>query len=148
MVRYWEDFSAGQTFDLGSYEMTVEQITAFARQWDPQPFHLSEEGGAASVFGGLIASGWHTACVVMLRYVEDLLTDAVSMGSPGLSELRWLAPVRPGDLLRIRAEVVEVRESSVRTDRGTVVLAWEVTNQDGVVVLTMRGRGLFGRRPA
>jgi acyl dehydratase len=147
-VRYFEDFSPGQTFDLGSYSMSREEIVEFASHWDPQPFHVDEQAAAATTFGGLIASGWHTACAMMRRYVDVLLVDAASMGSPGLSELRWLQPVRPDDVLHVTVSVRGVSESSVRPDRGTVHLLWRASNQNGEVVATMAGRGLFGRRPA
>ena len=145
-MRYWEDFEAGQTFDLGTHEMTRDEIVAFARQWDPQPYHLEEDGGPGAPFGGLIASGWHTACLVMRHYVEAVLSDAAAMGSPGLSELRWHAPVRPGDRLSMQLEVLDTAPSSVRADRGTVFLSASVTNQSGEVALSMRFRGMFGRR--
>jgi acyl dehydratase len=145
-VRYWEDFAAGQVYELGSYEMTREEIIEFGRRWDPQPFHVDEQAAAASAFGGLIASGWHTGCVLMRLYVDGLLHDAASMGSPGLDELRWLAPVRPGDVLTVTLHVLDVTESSKRPDRGTVHLRWEVTTVDGVPVARATGRGMFGRR--
>ena len=147
VVRYFEDFVPGQTFDLGSYEMTRDDIVEFARRWDPQPFHVDEAAAGESAFGGLIASGWHTACVVMRLYVDTLLADAASMGSPGLEDLRWLVPVRPGDVLRASAQVLDVAPSSTRPDRGTVFLRWEVHNHQGELVARMAGRGLFGRRP-
>lgn len=145
--RYWEDFRQGEVFALGTFEMTEEDIVAFARQWDPQPFHVDPEAAASSPFGGLIASGWHTVCVVMRLYVERLLTGAASQGSPGVEQVRWRKPVRPGTVLSVAATVVEATPSSSRPDRGTVVLRWEVTDQDGDVVMEMTGRGLFGRQP-
>jgi len=146
-VRYFEDFEPGQLFDLGSYEMTRDEIVEFGRRWDPQPFHVDEGAAAASAFGGLIASGWHTACVFMRLYADALLADSASMGSPGLEELRWLVPVRPGDVLHATAEVLEVALSARRPDRGTVFLRWEVHNSRGELVCRLAGRGLFGRRP-
>lgn len=146
-VRYFEDFAAGQVFDLGSHEFTRDEIVDFAQRWDPQPFHLDEDAAAACAFGGLVASGWHTACVFMRLYVDALLLDAASMGSPGLQELRWLLPVRPGDVLRGTAQVTDVTPSSVRADRGTVFMRWEMHNERGELVAGMTGRGLFGRRP-
>ncbi len=145
-VRYFEDFAVGQSFHLGSHEMTRDEIVEFARRWDPQPFHLDEAAGAESSFGGLVASGWHTACVFMRMYVDTLLLDAASMGSPGLDELRWLVPVRPGDVLRGSAHVVDVAPSSKRPDRGTVFMRFEVHNDLDELVARMTGRGLFGRR--
>jgi acyl dehydratase len=147
-VRYFEDFAPGQVFDLGSHEFSRDEIVGFARQWDPQPFHVDEAAAAKSAFGGLVASGWHTACVFMRLYVDALLLDSASMGSPGLEELRWLVPVRPGDVLRGTASVTEVTPSSVRPDRGTVFMFFEMHNARQDLVARMTGRGLFGRRPA
>jgi len=146
-VRYFEDFAPGQVFDLGSHEFSREEIVGFARQWDPQLFHVDEDAAAESAFGGLVASGWHTACAFMRLYVDGLLLDSASMGSPGLAELRWLVPVRPGDVLRGTAAVTDVAPSSVRADRGTVFLRFEMHNTRQELVAGMNGRGLFGRRP-
>ena len=146
-MRYWEDFSPGDVFELGSRTVTRDEIVDFAAQWDPQPFHLDEAAGERSSFGGLVASGWHTASLCMRLYVDALLLDAASMGSPGLEELRWTAPVRPGDTLSVTLTVIETRPSAKTPGRGTVLLRWEATNQHGVVVLHMTGRGMFGRRP-
>jgi acyl dehydratase len=145
-VRYWEDFSVGDVFDLGTCTVTREEIVDFAAQWDPQPFHVDEQAAQSSSFGGLIASGWHTASVCMRLYVDALLLDAASQGSPGLDELRWLAPVRPDDALTVSLTVVDTQPSTKDPRRGTVVLRWEAVNQDGALVLRMSGRGLFGRR--
>src|ERR687896_2668164 len=127
--RYFEDFEPGHVFELGSRTVTAEEIVAFARQWDPQPFHTDEEAAAASVFGGLIASGWHTGAMWMRLYVDSLLDGAASMGSPGIEELRWLAPVRPGDTLRGRLTVLETTPSETRPGRGTVRIRGEMVNQ-------------------
>lgn len=146
-MRYLEDFSPGQVFDLGSYKFSREEILEFGRRWDPQPFHVDEAAAAESSFGGLVASGWHTACVFMRLYVDALLLDSASMGSPGLEELRWLVPVRPGDVLHGTAHVLSATPSSTRPGRGTVVMRWELHNQRNELVARMQGRGLFGRRP-
>jgi acyl dehydratase len=145
---YLEDFQPGQTFDLGSRVITRDEIVAFARQFDPQPFHLDEEAALSSPFGGLIASGWHTAATFMRLYVDNLLSGAASMGSPGVEQLRWLAPVRPGDELSARFVIESVTPSSKRADRGTVFFHGEMHNQDGVLVMRLSGRGYFGRRNA
>jgi len=146
-VRYFEDFAAGQTFDLGTHAVSADEIVEFARRYDPQPFHVDADAAAASPFGGLIASGWLTAAICMRLYVDVVLADAASHGSPGMSQLRWLVPVRPGDVLAGRLDVGGVSPSSSRPERGTVQLELSLTNQGGEVVLSMRGRGLFGRRP-
>jgi acyl dehydratase len=145
--RYFEDFAPGDTVELGSHTVTEDEIVAFARQWDPQSFHVDPEAARESVFGGLIASGWHTASLWMRLYVDSFLGVADSRGSPGVEELRWLAPVRPGDTLTGRLEVLETSPSASRPDRGTVRIRGEMVNGDGVVVLSMRSRGHFGRRP-
>jgi len=145
--RYFEDFEPGQVVELGSHAVTEQEIVEFARRWDPQPFHVDPEAARESVFGGLIASGWHTGAMWMRLYVDSLLGSASSMGSPGVEELRWLAPVRPGDVLAGRLTVLETTPSERRPDRGTVRIRGEMVNQDGVTVLSMVSRGHFGRRP-
>ncbi|MDQ6648637.1 MAG: MaoC family dehydratase [Actinomycetota bacterium] len=146
-MRYFEDFAVGQVVELGTVSPTEEQIVAFARQYDPQPFHVDPQAATSSVYGGLIASGWHTGALYMRLYVEAILLDAASHGSPGLDEIRWLRPVRPGDLLHATFSVLETRPSSRRPDRGSVRFAGAMTRDDQPV-MTMLGTGLFGRRPA
>ena len=145
-MRYFEDFESGQTFPLGSRQVTRDEIVAFASQYDPQPFHVDEDAAATSAFGGLIASGWHTSAIMMRLYVDALLLDSASMGSPGVSELRWRRPVRPGDTLSGSVVVESTEPSQRRPERGTVHLRWELRNQNGEVVMTMRARSLFARR--
>jgi acyl dehydratase len=144
---YLEDFEAGETIDLGRVTVTREEIVEFARRFDPQPFHLDEEAARRSIFGGLIASGWHTASLFMRLLVDGMIDGSQSMGSPGIDELRWRAPVRPGDTLQGQARVLEVVPSRSRPDRGHIRTAYEFVNQDGVTVMTMIGRGIFARRP-
>lgn len=146
-MRYWEDFEAGEETELGTYEVTRDEILEFARRYDPQPFHVDEAAADAGPFGGLAASGWHTAAMFMRLFVDGVFKESASMGSPGVEELRWTAPVRPGDTLTGRVRVVETYPSQRRPDRGTVVTENEALNQDGVVVMTMRARGFFRRRP-
>lgn len=146
-TRHFEDFAVGQVYELGTREITRDEIVAFAREFDPQPFHVDDEAAKDTAFGGLIASGWHTASIYMRCYADALLAGSASMGSPGVDELRWLVPVRPGDTLSSRCTVTEVRPSAKRADRGTVFLLSEVRNQRDEVVLRMTARGLFGRRP-
>lgn len=147
MTRYFEDFAPGQVFELGSRGITREEIVEYAREWDPQSFHVDEAAAERSPYGGLIASGLHTLVIYMRLLVDGLLRDAAGHGSPGVDELRWLRPVRPGDTLSARATVLETRPSSRRPDRGTVLVACELSNQDGEVVLSMRVPELIGRRP-
>ncbi|CAN5771445.1 MaoC family dehydratase [soil metagenome] len=145
---YFEDFTPGQVFELGSCTVSEEEIVGFARRWDPQPFHVDPEAAAGSVFGGLIASGWHTGAMWMRLYVDSLLGGASSQGSLGVEELRWLAPVRPGDTLHGRLTVLETSPSERVPDRGTVRIRGEMVNGDGITVLSMVARGHFGRRPS
>jgi acyl dehydratase len=146
-VRYFEDFHAGDVRELGPVTVTQDEIVEFARRYDPQPFHVDPDAAKESPYGGLIASGWHTAALFMGMFARQVLLDSASLGSPGVEEIRWLAPVRPGDVLRGRSTILEVRESSKNARRGTVVSLNEVRNQDDVVVMTMRARGFFARRP-
>jgi acyl dehydratase len=142
---YWEDFEAGQTFELGTRTVTEEEIVEFAQRWDPQPFHVDPEAARDSIFGGLIASGWHTGAMWMRMYVDNVLGEG-SRGSPGIEELRWLAPVRPGDTLTGSLTVLEATPSERDPTRGTVRIRAEMTNGDGVVVMRMISRGHFARR--
>jgi acyl dehydratase len=147
-VRYLEDFHVGDVTEVGPVEVGEEEIVEFASRYDPQPFHVDPEAAKESVYGGLIASGWHTAALFMGMFVRAVLLDSASLGSPGVEELRWLAPVRPGDVLRGRSTILDVRVSEKDPRRGSVFSQSEVRNQDGVVVMTLRARGLFARRPS
>ena len=138
----------GETTELGQVEVSRDEIVEFARRYDPQPFHVDEDAAAAGPFGGLVASGWHTAALFMGMFVRSILLDSASMGSPGVDELRWTAPVRPGDRLTGRVTVTAAEPSSKRPDRGTIITTSEVFNQDGALVMTMRARGYFRRRDA
>jgi acyl dehydratase len=146
-VRWFEDFQVGDVSEFGPVTVTAAEIVEFAERYDPQPFHLDADAGAATPYGGLIASGWHTAALYMGMFVRGVLLDSASLGSPGVEELRWLAPVRPGDELRGRSTVADARASSTNPRRGTVFTTHEVVNQDGTVVMTMKARGFFARRP-
>lgn len=145
---YFEDFFAGQELQMGTRQVTEEEIIAFATAFDPQPFHVDHEAAAQSVFGGVIASGWHTCSMMMRMVVDGLLNHAAGMGSPGLEQVRWLKPVRGGDTLSVAYITREVRASSSRPDRGVVYSQWRATNQHGDVVATVDGMGIYGRRPA
>jgi len=145
-MRYWEDFRVGETFELGSVTIDGDEMMRFAQRFDPQPFHVDPVAAKDTPFGGLIASGWFTGSLFMRLYVEAVLSGAASQGSPGLSELRWLAPVRAGDVLTGRLTVLDMAPSSTRTTRGTVFMRGELVRA-GEAVVTMTFRGLFGRRP-
>jgi len=147
-MRYFEDFKPGDVIELGSRTISKESILAFAREFDPQPFHTDEEAAKRSIYGGLLASGWHTGSLLMRILNDGLLKDTASLGSPGVDELRWLKPVRPGDVLSARMTVLESIPSRSKPDRGLIRSLMELRNQHGEIVLTVRGLSLLGRRPA
>jgi acyl dehydratase len=144
---YLEDFAPGQVRESPTRTLTKDEIIAFARDYDPQPFHTDEQAAKASVFGGLIASGWQTVGIMMRLLWDTFLKDTSSLGSPGSDEIRWLKPVRPGDTLRARFTIVDVTPSRSKRDRGIVRTFTEVLNQHDEIVMTHRGMGMFGRRP-
>jgi acyl dehydratase len=146
MTFSYEDFEVGSAHQLGSHTFGREEIVEFASKYDPQPFHLSEEGGTASHFGGLVASGWHTCSAMMGILVREHLSDSTSMGSPGLDNIRWLKPVRVGDTVRLTVRVLSKRVSASKPDRGLVATRWEAHNQHGELVLTVDSAALFGLR--
>ena len=149
MTKYWfEDFTPGWTFENGPRTLTAAEIVAFAREWDPQTFHTDEVRARESPFGGLVASGWHTAGVAMRLMCDGYLLESSCVGSPGIDELKFLRPVRPGDALRFRSTVLEAAPSKTKPNRGTVTFRWEIVNQRGEVALSMIGKQLFLRRPA
>ena len=145
---YFEDFFPGQEIPLGTRTVSEEEIIAFATQFDPQPFHVDHDAAAASMFGGVIASGWHTCSMMMRMVVDGLMAKASSMGSPGVDKVRWILPVRAGDTLTVTYLTTAVKASASRPDRGVVWSAWRAVNQDGKLVCTIEGMGMFGRRPA
>lgn len=147
-MRYFEDFQVGDVFELGTTSVTEEEMIAFARQFDPQPFHVDPAQARASVFGGIIASGWHTASLFMRLLVDNFLRETVSLGSPGLDEVRWLQPLRPGDTLRARFTILECRASKSRAEMGILRSRSEVFNQRDELVMTVIGVHLVGRRLA
>lgn len=146
---YFEDFPVGRVLELGSRSLTEQEIIAFAREYDPQPFHVDEAAASASMFGGIIASGWQTCGVAMRLVCDGLLLDTASLGSPGVDVIRWLKPVRPGDALRMSMHVLEARRSTSKPDRGAVRSRWEMHNQHGELVMTLEGINLITcRNPA
>jgi acyl dehydratase len=143
---YFEDLEAGQVRELGTFHLSREEIVEFAERYDPQPIHVDEDAAEASVFGGLIASGWQTASACMRLLVDGLLGDAASMGALGVDELRWKAPVRPGQEISVRNEILETRPSDSRDDRGYVRNRTVGENADGEEVITMVGVNIIGKR--
>lgn len=145
---YFDDFEVGHTMEMGTSTVTEDEILTFARQYDPQPFHVDPEAARRSIYGSLISSGWMTCAVMMRLMVQSFLSKAASMGSPGVDEIRWLKPVYPGDTLSVSSTCLEVRPSQSKPDRGVAVNRWEARNQRGELVCTLVGMGMFGRRPA
>ena len=143
---YWEDFKVGDTELMGEKLVDKAEVIAFATAYDPQPFHIDEEAARRSFFGGLIASGWHTCGMVMRMMCDSYLNKSASLGSPGVDNVRWLKPVRPGDTIRATRQVLETRASSSKPDIGIVKSRWDVHNQNGELVMTMEGIGMFRRR--
>ena len=147
--KYWfEDFPVGMAVEIAGPTLTRESILEYARRYDPQPFHTDEAAAKASIYGGLIASGWQTVSLVMRMICDAYLLEAASLGSPGVNEVRWLKPVRPGDTIKLRMTVLESKPSTSKPDRGTVLHRWEVFNQKDELVLAMEGYGMFRRRTA
>lgn len=146
--RYFEDYPTGSVYEFGSIAVEEKEILDFARRFDPQPFHTDPEAARHSIYGGLIASGWHTAGLMMRLLVEHYLSPASSLGSPGVDELRWLKPVRPGDVLSLRVTVGEATRSRSKPDRGSVRSLTEVRNQRGEVVMTVKATTLMRCRAA
>ena len=144
---YFEDFSIGQRFGSGSHTVDAEEIKEFARTWDPQPFHLDEETASRTIFGGLAASGWHTAAITMGLAVRGEFRPVNGILGLGVEDLRWPAAVRPGDRLRVMSEVVEVRPSISRPDYGVVKIRNTTTNQEDVPVQVLTAILLVARRP-
>ena len=143
---FWDDFTPGWTYESGSRTLSAEEIVRFAREYDPQIFHTDEQGAKATPFGGLIASGWQTCGVMMRLMCDGYLVESACLGSPGLDELRWLKPVRPGDALRLRATALEQTPSQKDPTRGSVKFSWEVLNQSDDAVCLIVGRQYFRRR--
>lgn len=144
--RYLEDYVEGSTHEFGPITITEEEIVQFGKMFDPQVFHTDPDAAKETVYGGLIASGWHTCCVLMRMFVEHYLPGPASLGSPGVDELRWRRPVRPGDKLSLRVRVHKVKPSSTKPDRGVLSSYCEMVNQDGEVVATLMGLNLIRYR--
>ena len=145
--RYWEFFEVGQKESFGRHEATEENIIEFAEEFDPQFFHIDPAAAKDHFFGGLISSGWQTGSVLMRMIVDGQLSNSTSMGSPGVDELRWISPVRPGEVLSATSEVLETYPHKHKADRGYVKFSHTVLNQDNETKLTMVSRIIFGRKP-
>jgi acyl dehydratase len=146
-MKYFEDFRVGEVSLLGPLVVDEAEVLDYGRKYDPQPFHTDKAAAARTHFGGLIASGWHACAMQMRLMVEEMTRDQVAgMGSPGLESCRWLKPVRPGDRLTCRTEVIEVRPSATKP-YGILKRLFELSNQDGEVVMRLIGLGLVAKRP-
>lgn len=141
--RYFEDYAPGTVVEYGPIAVDEDEIVAFARRYDPQPIHVDRERAARGPFGGVIASGWHTAALMMRLLVDHFLSRTASLASPGIDELRWLAPVRPGDKLSVRVTVLDARRSTSKPDRGIVRSSIEVRNDRAEVVMTVKAISMF-----
>jgi len=145
---HWEDFRIGDVAVYGPRLVTREEIVAFAAEFDPQPAHLDEAAAAATLHRGLAGSDWHSCALMMRMMADGFLLDSSSMGAPGVEEVRWLSPLRPGTRVHLRTTVLDTRSSKSRPEMGIVKSLWEVFNQDGDLVMTMEGYGMFTRRKA
>lgn len=145
--RWFEDYVIGSVHEYGPIDVVQSEIIAFAEKFDPQPMHINPQTAARGAFGGLIASGWHTAGMMMRLAVDHYLSSVASIASPGIDELRWKAPVRPGDKLRLRVTVLETRPSASKPDRGMVISLLEGVNQRDEVACSLRAMNLLRVRP-
>ncbi len=146
-MRYLEDINVGDTFEFGRYEVTAEEIIDYARRYDPQPIHMDDAAAREAGLGGLIASGWHSVGMYMRMLVDNVLVGGSTMPSPGADELRWIKPVRPGDVLSLRGKALEARPSRSKPDRGIVRWSYEMINQDGETVMSLIAIAFAPRRP-
>ena len=146
--RHFEDYTPGAVFEYGAIQVTEAEIVEFARRFDPQYIHVDRKRAADGPFAGLIASGWHTATMMMRLIVDNFLPKSASLGSPGIDELRWLRPVRPGDVLSVRLSILEATRSRSKPDRGIVRTLCEVLNQKREVVMSLKAMNIIACRSA
>lgn len=147
VIRYFEDYFPGLTVDCGSFSLGEDQIMAFAREYDPQPFHVDRQAAADGPFGGIIASGWQTTSMMMRQVVDHFISPESGLGAAGIDEIRWPRPVRPGDTLRVTATVLEARRSASKPDRGIIRSRMELTNAAGQTVMTLTAVNFVLVRP-
>ena len=146
--RYWDDYEVGQKFALGSTSFTADEIVDFGRRYDPQSFHVDADAARQSLFGGLIASGWHVTAKLMRLFVDNYVDQRTALGSPGVDEVRWLKPVRPGDTLDAWVICAGKVPSKSRPEMGIIHEQWQATNQKGELVMTLKGTNMVRRRPS
>jgi acyl dehydratase len=145
---HFEDFQPGTVAEYGPRLVTREEIVGFAVEFDPQPMHLDEEAGRGSMLGGLAASGWHTCCLMMRMAVDGFAGNSTSMGAPGVDEVKWLKPLRPGTKVTLRTTILETRVSKSRPDMGFVKMLWEMHDEQDAVLAALTASMIFGRRTA
>ncbi|MEQ9633035.1 MAG: MaoC family dehydratase [Roseovarius sp.] len=145
-AMFFDDFPVGYSYETASREMPRDEVVGFAEEWDPQDFHIDDEAGRASPYGGLIASGFHTLVTAYRLTLETGLWTEASMGSPGMEHVRWMLPVRPGDTLRVKATVTASRASASRPDRGRTTILYEVLNQKDEIVMSYSAIHILRRR--
>jgi acyl dehydratase len=146
--RHWEDFKPGTVAFYGPRLVTREEIVAFAAEFDPQPMHLDEAAGAATLLGGLAASGWHSCCILMRIIADGFINDSSSLGAPGVDEVRWLKPLRPGTRVRVRTTILETRASNSRPEIGFVKCLFELLDEQDTVLITLTSPLMIRRREA
>jgi acyl dehydratase len=146
--RYFEDFTPGLIIETGPRLVTREEIVAFAAEFDPQPMHLDEEAARASLLGGLAASGWHTCCLLMRMACDSFVLDSSSMGAPGVDEMKWLKPLRPGTNITLRTTVLDTRPSNSRPEMGFVKIRMDILDDDREPIMTLTNSMMMGRRAA
>ena len=144
--RHWEDFQTGAVAVYGPRLVTREEIVAFAAEFDPQPMHLDETAASTTILGGLGASGWHSCCLLMRMIADGFVLDSNSMGAPGVDEVRWLKPLRPGTQIRVRATVLDTRVSNSRPEMGFVKFLYEVLDEQDAVLTTLVSSMMIARR--
>jgi acyl dehydratase len=147
-MKYFEDFETGAELDCGSRRVTKEEIVAFAREFDPQPFHIDEAAAAKSPYGGVIASGWHSCAICMRMAVDAVLGDSASMGSPGVDKLRWLKPLRADTVVTAKVKLLDKKISGSRPDRGRLTVAFQLSDAEGELLMDFVTIVIMGRRPA
>ena len=145
---YFEDFKPGSVMEHGPRTVTREEIVAFAAEFDPQPMHLDEDAARASMLGGLAASGWHTCCLLMRMACDSFVLNSSSMGAPGVDEVKWLKPLRPGTRITLQTTVLDIRASSSRPEMGFVKVRMDVLDDERAPIMTLTTSMIMGRRPA
>jgi len=147
-LLHFEDFPVGEVLTYGAHHLTRDEIIAFAGEFDPQPFHLDEAAAKQTMLGGLAASGWHACAILMRLNCDGFMVGSTSMGAPGIEEVKWLMPLRPGVVLSVRRTTLEARVSKSRPDMGLVRFLFELIADGQALIMTQQGVIMFGRRPA